>query len=145
MFYGTYEHSIDKKNRIIIPATFRPVITEKGVEKLYVNMGLDGCLFVFTEDEWKTQENKYKAMEFTKGDARKFNRMFFGGAMECVPDKQWRILIPEYLKEHAGLSKNIMIIGVANRMEIWDKKKYQEFNQANKENYEDIAERLFRE
>ncbi len=145
MFYGEYEHSIDKKNRVIIPAKFREAIAEKGVEKLYVTRGLDECLFVFPEDEWKVLENKYKAMAFTKSEARKFNRVFFGGAVECIPDKQWRLLIPEYLKEHAGISKNIIIIGVANRVEIWDKKKYTEFYKTTKENYEEIAERLIEE
>ncbi len=145
MFYGTYEHNIDKKNRIIIPAKFREAISEKGVEKLYVNQGLDGCLFIFPEDEWRALESKYKAMEFTKGEVRKFNRMFFSGAVECLPDKQWRILVPEYLKDYAGLSKNIVIIGVANRMEIWDKKKWEEFYRSAKENYEETAERLITE
>ena len=145
MFYGEYEHSIDKKNRVIIPARFREAIAEGGVEKLFVTRGLDECLFVFPEDEWKVLENKYKAMSFTKSEARKFNRIFFGGAVECILDKQWRLLIPEYLKEHASLSKNIMIIGVANRVEIWDKKKYEEFYKTTKENYEEIAERLIEE
>ena len=145
MFYGEYEHSIDKKNRVIMPAKFREAIVEKGVEKLYVTRGLDECLFVFPEDEWKVLENKYKAMAFTKSEARKFNRIFFGGAVECILDKQWRLLIPEYLKEHASLSKNIIIIGVANRVEIWDKKKYEDFYKTTKENYEEIAERLIEE
>lgn len=145
MFYGEYEHSIDKKNRVIIPAKFREAIAEKGIEKLYVTRGLDECLFVFPEDEWRVLENKYKTMAFTKSEARKFNRIFFGGAVECIPDKQWRLLIPEYLKEHASLSRNIIIIGVANRVEIWDKKKYEEFYKTTKENYEEIAERLIEE
>lgn len=145
MFYGEYIHNLDKKNRIILPARFRDAITEKGVEKLYITRGLDECLFVFTEDEWKAQESKYKALEFTKGEVRKFNRMFFAGAVECAPDKQWRLLIPEYLKEHAGLSKNIIIIGVSNRIEIWDKKKWDDFYKTTKENYEEIAERLITE
>ncbi|MDD3088409.1 MAG: division/cell wall cluster transcriptional repressor MraZ [Candidatus Omnitrophica bacterium] len=145
MFIGEYEHSVDKKNRVIIPARFRETITEKGVERLYVTRGLDECLFVHTEDDWKAQEAKFKAMPFTKSEVRKFNRMFFGSAVECVPDGQWRILLPEYLKEYAGLSKDIMIIGVANRFEIWDKKKYADFYKATKDNYEEIAERLITE
>lgn len=145
MFYGEYIHNLDKKNRIILPARFRDAITEKGVEKLYITRGLDECLFVFTQHEWKALEAKYRALEVTKGEVRKFNRMFFGGAMECVLDKQWRILIPQYLKEQAGLSKNIMIIGVSDRIEIWDKKKWDDFYKTTSENYEEIAERLITE
>lgn len=142
MFYGEYHHTLDKKNRLIIPARFREPIQEMGVEKLYVTRGLDECLFVFAEEEWKAQENKFRAMPFTKREVRKFKRLFFSGAVEAVPDKQWRILIPDYLKEYACLSKDVMIIGLSNRVEIWDKKKWEDFYKTSKENYEDIAENL---
>ena len=142
MFYGEYKHSIDKKNRIIIPAKFREVIANAGVEKFYVTRGLDECLFVFSENEWRAQESKFKSMSFMKKDARKFNRLFFSGAIECQPDKQWRILVPDYLKNYAALSRDVMIIGVSNRIEIWDIKKWQEFYTSSKDNYENIAEEL---
>ncbi|MCK5450999.1 MAG: division/cell wall cluster transcriptional repressor MraZ [Candidatus Omnitrophica bacterium] len=142
MFYGEFIHSLDKKNRLIIPARFREPIKESGSEKLYVTRGLDGCLFMFAEDEWVCQENKFKAMSFTKKEVRKFKRLFFSGAAESQPDKQWRILIPEYLKEYADLSKNVMIIGVSNRIEIWDQDKWNSFYSSSKEEYEDIAEKL---
>ena len=142
MFYGEYAHSIDKKSRVIIPSRFREVINEMSIEKLYITRGLDTCLFVFPEGEWKVQENKYKAMPFTKSEVRKFKRLFFSGAVEAAPDKQWRILLPDYLKKYAGLTKNIMIIGVSNRIEIWDKDKWNDFYNSSKENYEEIAERL---
>ncbi|MBD3426223.1 MAG: division/cell wall cluster transcriptional repressor MraZ [Candidatus Omnitrophica bacterium] len=142
MFYGEYLHNLDKKNRLIIPARFRDVITEKGIEKFYINRGLDQCLFMFPESEWKTQENRFKEMSFTKSEVRKFSRMFFAGACEAVPDKQWRILIPDYLKEYAALSRSVMIVGVSSRIEIWDKGKWEEFYSSSKQNYEEIAERL---
>ena len=142
MFYGEYKHSIDKKSRVIIPSRFREVIKEMCIEKLYLTRGLDECLFVFPESEWKAQEARYKAMPFTKAEVRKFKRLFFSGAVEAVPDKQWRILLPDYLKNYAGLSKTIMIIGVSNRIEIWDKDKWNSFYNTSKENYEEIAERL---
>ena len=142
MFYGEYKHSIDKKSRVIIPSRFREVIKEMCIEKLYITRGLDECLFVFPESEWKTQEARYKAMPFTKSEVRKFKRLFFSGAVEAIPDKQWRILIPDYLKKYAALSKSIMIIGVSNRIEIWDKDKWNDFYNTSKENYEEIAERL---
>lgn len=142
MFYGEYVHTLDKKNRLIIPSRFRDAMKEMCVEKLYINRGLDECLFMFPENEWKSQESKFKAMSFTKREVRKFNRLFFSGAVEATPDKQWRVLIPDYLKEYAKLSKNIMIIGVSNRIEIWDRNKWEEFYKSSKQNYEEIAERL---
>jgi MraZ protein len=142
MFYGEYLHSVDKKNRVIIPARFRDSLREGDSEVLYLTRGLDECIFVFAEREWKAQEAKYKAMSFTKKEFRKFQRIFFSGASPAAPDKQWRILVPDYLKEHAGLSKDIMIIGVSNRIEIWDKKKWEEFYGNSKQNYEEIAENL---
>ena len=142
MFYGEYSHSLDKKNRIIIPSRFREVIQEKGIEKFYVTRGLDDCLFMFTEKEWKQQEAKFREKSFTKKEVRQFNRLFFSGAVEASPDKQWRVLVPDYLKDYAGLSKDIMIIGVSNRIEIWDTKKWQEFYSSSKESFEDIAEIL---
>ena len=142
MFYGEYLHSLDRKNRVIIPSRFRETIREMCIEKLYITRGLDECLFVFPESEWKAQESKFKAMSFTKKEVRKFKRLFFSGATQAVPDKQWRILIPDYLKDYAKLSKNIMIVGVSNRIEIWDKNKWDEFYKSSKQNYEEIAEGL---
>ena len=142
MFYGEYLHTLDKKNRLIIPSRFRDVIAEMCIEKFYVTRGLDECLFMFAESEWKAQENKFKAMPFTKREVRKFKRLFFSGAVEVIPDKQWRILIPDYLREYAKLSKNIMVIGISNRIEIWDRGKWQDFYKSSKQDYEEISERL---
>ncbi len=142
MFYGEYTHSIDKKNRVIIPSRFRDTMRELGMEKFTVTRGLDECLFMFSDNEWKQQENKFKSMPFTKKDSRKFNRLFFSGAVSVEPDKQWRILIPDYLKEYAGLKKDIVVIGVSNRIEIWAKEKWEEFYNSSKENFEEIAENI---
>ncbi|RKY42925.1 MAG: cell division/cell wall cluster transcriptional repressor MraZ [Candidatus Makaraimicrobium thalassicum] len=142
MFYGEYLHALDKKNRLIIPSRFRDSITEMCIEKFYLTRGLDECLFMFAESEWKAQENSFKSMPFTKREVRKFKRLFFSGAVPVVPDKQWRVLIPDYLREYAKLSKNIMIIGVSNRIEIWDRDKWGDFYKSSKQNYEEIAERL---
>ncbi len=142
MFYGEYEHTLDVKNRLIIPARFRDAVEESCIEKFYITRGLDECLFMFADSEWKLQENKFKTMSFTKREVRKFRRLFFSGASEAVPDKQWRILVPDYLKQYAGLNKDIMIIGVSNRIEIWAKDKWKNFYKTSKENYEDIAENL---
>ncbi len=142
MFYGEFIHSLDKKSRMIIPARFRDSIKDSGIEKFYITRGLDKCLFMFPESEWETQENKFKAMPFTKKEVRRFKRLFFSGAVESAPDKQWRILIPDYLRDYANLTKNIVIIGVSNRIEIWDKNEWQEFYKSSKQDYEEIAEKL---
>ncbi|HPN73344.1 MAG TPA: division/cell wall cluster transcriptional repressor MraZ, partial [Candidatus Omnitrophota bacterium] len=115
---------------------------EADSQTLYLTRGLDECLFVFPEKEWRQQESKFKAMSFTKKEYRKFQRIFFAGASQASPDKQWRILVPDYLKEYGGLSKEIMVVGVSNRIEIWDKQKWMDFYKNSKENYEQIAENL---
>ena len=103
MFYGEHEHAIDKKGRLIIPSRFRESLKEYDIEKLYVTRGLDRCLFLFTENEWKSQESKFKSISFTKSEARKFNRLYFSGAVQIECDKQGRILLPKYLKDYAGI------------------------------------------
>jgi len=103
MFYGEYEHSLDNKGRVIIPAKFREIFKEHYVEKFFLTRGLDQCLFVFTEDTWRVQEKKFREMPFTRGEARRFNRLYFSGASEIIPDKQGRVLIPKYLKAYAAI------------------------------------------
>jgi MraZ protein len=142
MFYGEYEHTIDKKGRIIIPSKFRDFFKEYSIEKLYVTRGLDRCLFMFTEDEWKSQESKFKAVPFTKSEARKFNRLYFSGAVQIEFDKQGRILLPKYLKDFCDIKRDVVIIGVSNRIEIWSKEIWQEYYKASKGSFEEIAERL---
>lgn len=142
MFYGEYQHTIDRKGRIILPAKFREAAKSNFIEKFFVTRGLDKCLFMFAEDEWKNQEQKFKSMPFTKQEARRFNRIYFSGAQEMIPDKQGRILLPQYLKEFAGIKRDIVIIGVANRIEIWDKNLWQEFYKTAQEGFEEIAEKI---
>jgi len=142
MFYGEYKHNLDKKGRIIIPSRFREISKDNYIEKFYMTRGLDKCLFMFTEEEWKTQELKFKNLSFTKKETRKFNRLFFAGATELIPDRQGRILIPGYLKSYAEIKKDIMIVGVSNRIEIWSADKWDEFYSTSKESFEDIAEKL---
>jgi MraZ protein len=142
MFYGEYEHSIDNKGRLIIPSKFREVFKENYVERFFVTRGLDTCLFVFTEDEWKKQEAKFRTLPFTSTEARQFNRLYFSGACDVTCDKQGRIIIPDYLKEFAKISRDVMIVGVSNRMEIWSKELWQQFYAQTKGSFEKIAENL---
>lgn len=142
MFYGEHEHTIDKKGRLIIPSKFRDSFKEYDIEKLYITRGLDKCLFMFTENEWKTQEAKFKAMSFTKPEARKFNRLYFSGASQIECDKQGRILIPKYLKDYAAIKRDVVIIGVSNRIEVWSKDSWSEYYSGSKESFEDVAQSL---
>lgn len=145
MFYGEYAHTLDVKGRVIVPAKFRELLKEHYAEKFFITRGLDQCLFVFTEEAWKTQEKKFRELPFTRNDARKFNRLYFSGACEVLCDKQGRILIPEYLKSYAGILENVVIIGVSDRIEIWAKEKWQEFFEQNKGQFEDLADKLMSE
>lgn len=145
MFYGEYEHSLDKKGRLILPAKFREVAEASYIERFFMTRGLDNCLFMFPEEEWKLQEAKLKSISFTKSQSRKFNRLYFSGAQEITFDKQGRILIPRYLKEFAGIRRDVMIIGVSNRIEIWNLEKWREFYNNEKGSFEKIAEDLLTE
>ncbi len=142
MFYGEYSHSIDRKGRLILPSKFREASKSNFIEKFFLTRGLDKCLFMLSEEEWRSQENKFKAMSFTKPDARSFNRLFFSGATEIIPDKQGRILIPQYLKDFADIKKDVVIVGVSNRLEIWAKDLWQEFYGNTQKTFEQIAEKL---
>jgi len=142
MFYGEYEHALDKKGRIILPAKIREAAKAHYIEKFYITRGLDSCLFLFSEDEWRSQETRFKSLSFTKKEARRFNRLFFSGAVEVVPDGQGRILLPKYLKDYAGIKKDVVITGISNRIEIWDKGEWNKFYEETKDSFEDTAEKL---
>ncbi len=142
MFYGEYAHSIDRKGRLILPSRFREIAKEGGIEKFFLTRGLDKCLFMFSEEEWRPQEQKFKSIPFTKQEARSFNRMFFSGAIEIAPDKQGRFIIPQYLKDFAIIKRDTMIIGVSSRIEIWDSEVWKEYFANSKNTFEQIAEKV---
>lgn len=142
MFYGEYTHTVDRKGRLILPARFRDLCKEKSIERFFITRGLDKCIFMFAEEEWRTQEEKFKNLSFTKQESRSFNRLFFSGAMEVLPDRQGRFLIPPYLKSYAGIDKDTVIIGVANRIEIWDSQTWQDFYKTSNQSFERIAENM---
>lgn len=131
MFMGEYEHSVDSKGRLIIPAKFREELGEGFV----MTKGLDGCIFIYSAEEWHKLETKIHETPMTTKDARKFMRFFFAGAATCEIDKQGRTLIPPSLRAYAGLSKDVVLAGVSTRIEIWDKKLWDETN-----SYEDMDE-----
>ena len=121
MLIGEYEHSLDAKGRMILPAKIR----EDMGEKFIVTKGLDGCLFGFSQTEWANFEEKLKTLPLTNKNARDFVRFFLSGATECEIDKQGRFLIPSNLREAASLEKEAAIIGVGTRLEIWNKSIWQ--------------------
>ena len=142
MFYGEYSHSIDRKGRLILPSKFREICKECSVERFYITRGLDKCIFMFSADEWRTQEQKFKGMSFTKQETRSFNRMFFSGAVDVVPDKQGRFIIPQYLKDYANIKRDTVLIGISNRIEIWDKHSWEAFYKNSSNSFEQIAENM---
>ena len=117
MLIGEYEHSLDDKGRLIMPAKFREDLGEKFI----VTKGLDGCLFAFSLEEWTVFEQKLRALPISNKDARAFSRFFFAGAIDCDLDKQGRFLISNNLREFAVLKKDVVIIGMNSRIEIWSK------------------------
>jgi MraZ protein len=142
MFYGEYLHSIDRKGRLILPSRFREVAKANFIEKFYITRGLDKCLFMFSEEEWRTQENKFKNLPFTKQQARVFNRIYFSGAAELIPDKQGRVLFPVYLRDYAEIKKDVVIVGVSNRIEVWARNKWDDFYGSSRASFEEIAEKI---
>jgi MraZ protein len=145
MFYGEYEHTLDRKGRIIIPAKFRQALKHHQVDTLFLTRGLDGCLFLFTEAEWRMAESRFKQVPFTKGEGRKFNRLFFSGAVEVAVDRLGRMLIPKSLKEFAEIKQDVMIVGISNRMELWAKEKWNAFYESSRQSFEEVAERVMLE
>ncbi len=137
MLIGEFEHSLDSKGRLIMPAKLRETIGEKFV----VTKGLDGCLFAFSITEWQKFEEKLKSLPLSNRNSREFTRFFLSGATECEIDKQGRFLIPNNLRESANLQKEVVIIGVGTRIEIWDKGKWDSYNNENI-SVEDIAENM---
>lgn len=138
MFMGEYQHNVDAKGRLFIPARFREGLGGRFV----VTKGLDGCLFVYPRPEWEALEQKLKSLPITRGDARAFVRFFFSGATECEVDKQGRILIPGNLREYAHLEKDAVIIGVSSRVEIWAREQWERYSTLAASSYEEIAEKI---
>lgn len=136
---GEYHHNIDDKGRIIIPSKFRYELGEKFI----ITKGLDECLFIYPKNEWENIISKLKTLPFTKKDARTFMRFFISSATECEFDKQGRINITSPLADYAGLTKECVVIGVNDRIEIWAKERFNQMLTANEESLSDIADNLF--
>lgn len=138
MLIGEYEHTLDAKGRLIMPAKIREDIGEKFI----VTKGLDGCLFGFSQNEWTNFEEKLKTLPLTNKNARDFVRFFLSGAIECEIDKQGRFLIASNLREYANMEKEVVIIGVGTRIEIWNRDKWKQYNSDENISADEIAENM---
>ena len=136
MFMGEYNHSIDAKGRLIIPSKFREQLGNEFV----VTKDLDGCLYVYSNEEWARIEESLREKPLTSKDARKFLRFSSAGAASCEVDKQGRILLPANLREYAGIDKEVVSVGVFSRVEIWSKERYND--NSDFEDMDEIAEHM---
>lgn len=138
MFMGEYQHSMDDKGRLIMPAKFRESLGDKFI----ITRGLDNCLFVYTHEEWCILEEKLKSLPMTQKNARAFVRFFLSGATESELDKSGRVSLPQNLREYATLEKEVVIIGVSNRLELWSKNNWDSYMAITADSYEEIAETM---
>lgn len=142
MFIGEYRGKIDDKGRVVIPSKLRKELYNQNVRNVFITRGLENCLFVFPEGMWSVHTEKLKTLPFTRGDPRAFTRLFFSGAFESKIDRQGRIALPQNLSGYAGLSGDIVIIGVGDRLEIWAENNWQQYSKRAQESYVKIAETL---
>ena len=136
MFMSQYYHTVDAKGRLIVPAKYREQLGDEFV----ITKGLDGCLFVYGNADWEILEKKLTSLPVTNANARKFSRFFLAGACACEVDRQGRILIPSVLREFAHLEKDVVLVGVGSRIEIWNKAVWNEKNVY--DDMEEIAENM---
>ena len=124
MFSGAYSHTVDNKGRTVIPAKFR----SKLGERLYITRGMHGCLWLFSEDEWREFQKMLAPKSLLDSKGLKLERFFVGSAVECTPDGQGRIFIPQNLRDYAGVVGDIWVVGLGNKVEIWSSARWGEFN-----------------
>lgn len=135
MLLGEYNHNLDEKGRVSVPSKFREDLGNSFI----VTKGLDTCLFIYSKDEWATFETKLKNLPLTNTNARNFIRFFFSGAAECELDKQGRINIPQTLREYACLEKDVTVVGVSTRVEIWNREKWNNYTNLENMDMNEIA------
>ncbi|MBU0661388.1 division/cell wall cluster transcriptional repressor MraZ [Patescibacteria group bacterium] len=138
MFIGEYKHNLDEKGRIAIPKKFRVALAQGAV----VTRGLDDCLFLYTIEEWQVLAEKLAGLPFSQANTRAFARLMLAGAMEVALDKQGRIVLPEYLRTYATLQKEATVVGLYNRLEIWDHAVWGEYTKQTEVARNEIAEQL---
>jgi len=138
MLIGQYQHTIDAKKRLALPVKFRGELGAKVV----ITKGVENCLVVFTEKEWEGISGKMANLSIAQNEARSFTRHFLANATEVILDKLGRILLPDYLKEYAGLKKNVIVCGLSTRLEIWDEAKWLGYSKQAEKGVEEIVSKL---
>jgi len=138
MFLGRFEHTLDDKGRLTIPAKYRNTLATGVV----ITRGLDGCLYVIPSSEWEDIAGKIRSLSLLKKGARSFVRLFFAEATDCIPDKQGRVLIPGYLREYANLQDEVIVAGLYSRLELWNPEDYKQENARLQKDAEALAEQL---
>ncbi len=138
MFIGEYRHSIDEKGRIAVPTKFRKDLSRGAV----ITRGLDNCLYVYTLAEWKQLAQKLATLPISKANTRAFARLMLAGAMDVSLDKQGRVVLPEYLREYANLTKKAVMTGLYSHLEIWDQDAWEKYKKATEKDSSSIAEAL---
>lgn len=138
MFIGEYSHSLDEKGRLAVPKKFRALLSKGAV----VTRGLDNCLFLYTQAEWKKLADKLAGLPFAQSNTRAFARLMLAGAMDVDIDKQGRVILPEYLRAFAWLKKEVIIAGLYNRLEIWDTGQWRNYTRRTEAASTDIAEQM---
>ena len=138
MFIGEYQHNIDTKGRLAVPSKFKKDLAKGAV----VTRGLDNCLFLYTLEEWQKLAERLSSLPLSQANTRAFARLMLAGAMDVKLDKQGRIILPEYLRGYAGIKKNVVVTGLYNRLEIWDKTVWNQYKKKTESASEEIAEKL---
>ncbi|MBI4127949.1 MAG: division/cell wall cluster transcriptional repressor MraZ [Parcubacteria group bacterium] len=138
MFLGEYTHTIDIKARLAVPVRFRGELAQGAV----VTRGIDNCLFLYPKGEWQKLAEKLATLPISQANSRAFARLMFAGAAEVELDRQGRIVLPEYLKKFASLGKQVVVIGVYNRIEIWDEKGWRKYDSESEKGSSEIAEKM---
>jgi len=138
MFIGEYNHTVDLKGRIAVPAKFRRYLKDGAI----VTRGLDNCLFLYTKKEWKKLADKLSALPISQANTRAFSRLMLAGAMDVSLDRQGRIIVPDYLRKFAVLNKKVVIAGLLNRLEIWDAQKWTSYKASTEKSSNEIAENM---
>ena len=144
MFIGEYEHALDGKNRLNIPRKFREEIeSSQDAKGLYITRGLDDCLFLFAASQWDTVVKTIRNKPFVDAATRRFHRIFFSNTTHCELDAQGRVLIPENLKNAVGIDRNVTVVGVYDRIEVWDRQRWKSMKESSAGEYESLAQQLF--
>ncbi len=138
MFLGRFEHSVDNKGRVAVPARFR----DKLSGELIITRGNDRCLYLFTEDAWEPLAEKLNALPTGDIEARNLRRAIFSAAEPVELDKQGRVMLPDHLRQYAAISTNVAIIGVGNYIEIWDQAAWQSLDSNIEQNVDVISSHL---